>query len=80
MQSYEFYVQTDKNDIDFINKVMEAYEGLGIVRTLDPKAGTVKIVTVDCWKKDVEIILNDMRDNHNIKMEITKQGVWEGIL
>ena len=34
--SYEFLIQSRKEDIDFINKVVEAYEGAGVVRTVDP--------------------------------------------
>lgn len=80
INSYEFFVQTDKQHIDFLNKIFEAYEGFGVVRTLDQKSGKIKIITVECFKNEVEMILNDLRDNHNIELEITKQGVWEGIL
>ena len=78
--SYEFFVQTDKQHIDFINKIFEAYEGYGVVRTLDQKAGKIKIITVDCFAEDVEKILKDLNDNHNVEIEITKQGIWEGVL
>ena len=35
LSSYEFLIQSRKEDIDFINKVIEAYEGIGVVRTVD---------------------------------------------
>lgn len=80
MKSYEFFVQTEKQHIDFINKIFEAYEGYGVVRTLDQKNGTIKIITVDCFAEEVNTILEDLNNNHNIRIEITKQGVWEGII
>ena len=36
MYSYEFFIESEKKHIDFINKIIEAYEGVGVVRTLDP--------------------------------------------
>ena len=44
MRSYEYILDIDKHDIDFINKIVEAYEGLAIVRTLDSKNGKIKFL------------------------------------
>ena len=79
IESYEFFLNTKTEYIDYINKIMEAYEGLGIVRTLDPKAGKVKIITLKHYREEVlAIILNLKKDN--ITIDIEKEGVWEGIL
>ena len=43
--SWEYIIQTKKEYIDFINKVIEAYDGLGNVRTLDNQSGLIKILT-----------------------------------
>jgi len=43
LKSWEYIIQTKKEHIDFINKIVEAYEGAGNVRTLDNKNGLVKI-------------------------------------
>ena len=45
MKSWEYIIQTKRSDIDFINKIFEACEDLGNVRTLDSHAGLVKIIT-----------------------------------
>ena len=45
MKSWEYIIQTKKENIDFINKIVEAYDGLGNVRTLDNKKGLIKIIT-----------------------------------
>ncbi len=77
MKSYEFYIQTEKKHIDFINKIMEAYEGLGVVRTLDPKNGLIKIISIDTYSELVQKIVEDL-DGKGISAEIIKQGPWEG--
>ncbi|WP_134113471.1 DUF4911 domain-containing protein [Hypnocyclicus thermotrophus] len=79
MYSYEFFIKTEKKHIDFINKIIEAYEGVGVVRTLNPKEGEIKIITLNYFIKDIEKILENLR-NKGVKLEITKQGKWGGII
>ena len=43
-KSYEFLIQSKREDIDFINKIVEAYEGAGVVRTLDPIKGIISVI------------------------------------
>ncbi len=77
INSYEFFIQTEKKHIDFINKIMEAYEGLGIVRTIDPKAGKIKIITLEIYKKEIDRILEDL-NKKGIGVEVTEEGIWKG--
>lgn len=79
MKSYEYFIQTEKKHIDFINKIMEAYEGLGIIRTLDANKGLIKIITIDTAKKDIDGIIEDL-NRRDIKIEILEEGFWKGEL
>lgn len=79
MRSYEFIIKSRKEDIDFINKVMEAYEGLGVVRTLNAKEGDLSIISTDDFKEDVRIMVEDLDRNH-VAAKIVKEGPWEGNL
>ena len=79
MRSYEYILDIDKHDIDFINKIVEAYEGLAIVRTLDSKNGKIKILTNEYMKSDVDLLLEKFRKN-DIKFDIISQDFWKGIL
>lgn len=79
MKSYEYFIQTEKRHIDFINKIMEAYEGLGIVRTLDANKGLIKIITIDTAKRYVDKIIIDL-NKRDIKAEILEEGFWKGEL
>ena len=47
MQSYEFKIQSRKEDIDFINKIIEAYEEVGVVRTTDAQKGLITIISTE---------------------------------
>lgn len=79
MRSYEYILDIDKHDIDFINKIVESYEGLAIVRTLDSKNGKIKILTNEYMKSDVDLLLEKFRKN-GIKFDIISQDFWKGIL
>ncbi|WP_321328818.1 DUF4911 domain-containing protein [uncultured Ilyobacter sp.] len=79
MQSYEFFVDSEKKHIDFINKIIEAYEGIGVVRTLDASLGLIKIICTDDFKDFVRKVLEDL-DNRGITAKITEEGPWKGEL
>jgi len=79
LKSYEYFIQTEKKHIDFINKIMEAYEGLGIVRTLDANKGLIKFITIDTAKKDLDAIIADL-NGRGIRAEVIEEGLWKGEL
>ena len=79
MKSYEFFIKTERKHIYFLNKVFEAYEGIGIVRTLDANAGEIKIITLENNKEDIENIIADLI-NYGVTAEITSCGEWGGKL
>ncbi|CAM3220153.1 DUF4911 domain-containing protein [Streptobacillus felis] len=79
MQSYEYIISTDKYNIDFINKVVEAYEGLGIIRTLDRKEGLIKLLTNTYFINDVNLLIEKFK-KHGIKIDVLEERVWEGEL
>lgn len=79
MKSYEYFIQTERKHIDFINKIMEAYEGLGIVRTLDANRGLIKFITIDTAKKDIDAVIADL-NQRGIKAEVLEEGLWKGEL
>ncbi len=79
MKSWEYIIQTKKEHIDFINKIVEAYEGAGNVRTLDNKNGLVKIITNSYFLNDMDNILKRLREK-DIFIEIIEKREWLGVL
>lgn len=79
MGSYEFKIQSRKEDIDFINKIIEAYEEVGVVRTTDAKAGLITIISTDDYKDTARDIILDLGKNC-VKAEILEEGPWKGFL
>ena len=79
MESYEFIVKSRKEDIDFINKIIVAYEWLGVVRTTNAKEGLLTIITTDNFKDDLRDVIVDLGKNY-VVAEILEEGSWKGKL
>ena len=79
MNSYEFFIKKERKNIDFLNKIFEAYEGVGIVRTLDAEAGEIKLITIDIYREDILKIIEDI-NNYGVFLEVSREGLWGGEL
>ena len=79
MKSWEYIIQTKKEHIDFINKIVEAYDGLGNVRTLDNQNGLIKILTNSYFIDEMDLVIERLKKN-NIYIEILEKREWLGIL
>ena len=79
MKSWEYIIQTKKEHIDFINKIVEAYEGLGNVRPLDNQNGLIKILTNSYFIDEMDLVIERLKKN-NIYIEILEKREWLGIL
>lgn len=79
MKSWEYIIQTKREHIDFINKIVEAYDGLGNVRTLDNKNGLIKIITNSYLLEDMDKVLEKLQKK-GIEMEIQDRREWLGVL
>lgn len=77
--SWEYIIQTKKEYIDFINKVIEAYDGLGNVITLDNQSGLIKILTNSHLLDDMDKAIETLKQK-NIEMEVLEKREWLGVL
>ena len=79
IKSWEYIIQTKKEHIDFINKIIEAYDGLGNVRTLDNQSGLIKILTNSYLLDDIDNAIETLKQK-NIEIEILEKREWLGVL
>ena len=77
--SWEYIIQTKKEYIDFINKVIEAYDGLGNVRTLENQSGLIKMLTNSYLLDDMDKAIETLKQK-NIEMEVLEKREWLGVL
>lgn len=79
IKSWEYIIQTKKEHIDFINKIIEAYDGLGNVRTLDNQNGLIKILTNSYLLDDMDNAIETLKQK-NIEIKILEKREWLGVL
>lgn len=52
------YVQVEPADIDLFNKLLEGYDNMALVSTLDAHLGKLALRVARCAKKDIMAILH----------------------
>ncbi|WP_303701061.1 DUF4911 domain-containing protein [Flexistipes sinusarabici] len=66
---------TDINDVLYINSIIDSYEGVGIVRTIDSAKGKVVIFTSSGMCKYALNVLKSLKDEGlNIKNIIVEEN------
>ena len=55
------YYRVDRREIAFIKFILEAYDGLAVMETLDPMSGMVVIHIAPGCEADVEMIFQDLK-------------------
>ena len=61
LQTIKQHYRVDRREIAFIRFILEAYDGLAIVKTLDPQAGLIEFQIAPGCEQDVEMILEDLQ-------------------
>ena len=56
----EIFLKVNKEDINYINRIMEGYEYLGVVSTIDKKEGIIVIRTTTDMYDVAKVILENL--------------------
>jgi hypothetical protein len=63
MDLIEIYLRLRREDIALLKFVVESYEGIGIVRTLDRKRATVVVLAMPDALAHMRAVLDSLRDD-----------------
>ena len=55
--------RVDRREIAFIRFIVEAYDGLAVITTLDPATGLIEFRIAPGCEQDVEMILQDLKSD-----------------
>ena len=61
METIQRYYRVDRREIFFIQAIVEAYDGIASVSTVNPKEGILRLAVSPGSEKDVEMIFHDLR-------------------
>ena len=63
MDLIEIYLRLQREDIALLKFVIEAYEGIAIVRTIDRKKATVAVLAMPDLLHHVQAVLESLREH-----------------
>lgn len=77
MQSLEYIVKIDKQDRDFVNRVLEVFEDVAVMRTIKRFDETQQILTNEYNCELLEELIEYI-SNYGINISVISKGKWEG--
>ena len=56
------YIEIAPSDVNYVNRILEGYEYLGVLTTINPKRATCVIHSTEDTRKEVIEVLNGLDD------------------
>jgi hypothetical protein len=63
LETIKKYYRVDRREISFLKFIFEAYDGIAVLTTIDSKQGVVVLQIPPGCEEDVEMILQDLRND-----------------
>ncbi len=67
MDTITYRAIIDKAHIGFLNSIIESYEGIAVVRTLDAPSGVVELWIAPAFEDLVNSVMNDIADEISLR-------------
>ena len=77
MQTATKYLRIDRREIAYFKFIIEAYDGIAVVSTLDPMAGIIKLSIAPGCETDVERVLQDLKKD--VMIETVGKQILESL-
>jgi len=61
MDTRSRYFKVHRKDIAYFKFIVESYEGMAVIRTKDPHEAIVELMVAPGWEKDVDEVLEGLR-------------------
>jgi hypothetical protein len=77
MDTIPLIIKIPPQEIAFFSFIMESYEGVAVVRTLDPQEGVVELMVSPHFQQELAAILADLDRQfpvQNLSPTVTSQG------
>jgi hypothetical protein len=67
MDTVQWYFRIKRSDIAYMKFILESYEGLGVLRTIDPREGIVEVMVPPGLERDMERVLEGLGEEIPLK-------------
>ncbi len=61
MDTQSRYLRLHPKDIAYFKFIIESYEGMAVVRTLNPKEAVVELTVAPGWERDLEKVIEGLK-------------------
>ncbi len=73
METIRRCYQIDRKEVCFVKSIIEAYDGMAVLRTVDPKKAVIELSVAPGCEEQVKQILHDLRNS--ISIEVIKGDI-----
>jgi len=67
LKTIQRYFRIQRKNIAFIKFILEAYDGMAVMRTLDPREGVVELIIAPDFEREVNEILDNLRGEFEVQ-------------
>jgi hypothetical protein len=60
MDTISLFIKIPTTEIACLNFILESYEGVAVVRTIDPREGIVEVMVPPSYQEEIKEILKDL--------------------
>jgi hypothetical protein len=69
MATVKKFFRVDRHEINYLRVIVESYDGMGIVRTIDPYDAIIEIVISPGCEETLLGLLTSIKEKENLRME-----------
>lgn len=66
--------KVDRRDIMYLRATIESYDGMAVVRTVDPYEAIIELLIAPGCEKGVERVLEDLRNREKLRITFVKSA------
>jgi hypothetical protein len=64
--------KVDRRDIMYLRATIESYDGMAVVRTIDPGEAVIELLIAPGCQDQVEELITDLRNRERIKIDVPR--------
>ena len=74
VETIKRYYRVDRREIAFLRFILEAYDGIAVLETLDSKSGIVLFHIAPGCESEVDAILQDLKNDFMLESTTTRKA------
>jgi len=74
VKTVRYQYQVDRRDIMYLRATIESYDGMAVVRTLDPGAAVIELLIAPGCESRIEELVEDLRKRERLSISFMKSA------